>query len=274
MKEEAKLKAKMSKEEVKVLVIRVRTLEAEKLKLGFQCARKQQEADIQHTSRLRQEDRAEAAEQREQEAHVMAELQVRAAKEQLPALQAKLQQLIAEKLTLQGHVGRAWHEADVEHTKNQRIIAVLEKKVACCLPALCAFTAACLPLGRCLYSTASLARGRVLIIINVHTGPSAATPSLLPACCKKIAVPIWCEGDVMLVANGTTHLENPESASCKKLTAAGAVRIKWPADPTREVPEPESFTWSILQEAMWNSDKHLGWRFTAAELRKRAEACG
>ena len=91
---------------------------------------------------------------------------------------------------------------------------------------------------------------------------------------KKIAVPIWCEGDVMLVANGTTHLENPESASCKKLAAAGAVRIKWPADPTREVPEPESFTWSILQEAMWNSDKHLGWRFTAAELRKRAEACG
>ena len=145
LKEEAKLKAKMSKEEVKVLVIRVRTLEAEKLKLGFQCARKQQEADVQHTSRLRQEDRAEAAEQREQEAHVMAELQVRAAKEQLPALQAKLQQLIAEKLTLQGHVGRAWHEADVEHTKNQRIIAVLEKKVACCLPALHARARSLLP---------------------------------------------------------------------------------------------------------------------------------
>jgi hypothetical protein len=131
LKEEAKLKAKKSKEEVKVLAIRVRTLEAEKLKLGFQCAAKQQEADIQHTSRLQQEDRAEAAEQREQEARVTAELQVRAAKEQLPALQAQLQQLIAEKLTLQGQVSRAWHEADVEYTKHQRTIAVLEKKVSC-----------------------------------------------------------------------------------------------------------------------------------------------
>jgi hypothetical protein len=132
LKEEAKLKAKKSKEQVKVLAIRVRTLEAEKLKLGFQCAAKQQEADIQHTSRLQQEDRAEAAEQREQEARVTAELQVRAAKEQLPALQAQLQQLMfAEKLTLQGQVSRAWHEADVEYTKHQRTIAVLEKKVSC-----------------------------------------------------------------------------------------------------------------------------------------------
>ena len=89
---------------------------------------------------------------------------------------------------------------------------------------------------------------------------------------KRIAVPIWCEGEVVLVANGTTHLENPENARCRKLAEAGAVRIKWPADLTRDVPEPESFTWSILQEAMWNADGHLGWRFTAGELRKRAEA--
>ena len=87
---------------------------------------------------------------------------------------------------------------------------------------------------------------------------------------KKIGVPIWCEGTVSLIANGTTTTENPENARCKKLAAAGAVRIKWPADPARN--EPEMYTWSILQEANWNKDGHLGWRFTTAELRKRAEA--
>ena len=50
------------------------------------------------------------------------------------------------------------------------------------------------------------------------------------------------------------------------------MRIKWPADPDRN--EPESFTWSIFQEAMWNKDAHLGWRFTAGELAKRAAARG
>ena len=36
--------------------------------------------------------------------------------------------------------------------------------------------------------------------------------------------------------------------------------------------EPESFTWSILQEANWRKDGHLGWRFSKGELQKRAEA--
>jgi hypothetical protein len=76
----------------------------------------------------------------------------------------------------------------------------------------------------------------------------------------------------VLVANGTTTKETPESARCKKLAQAGAVRIRWPEDLDREVPEPEMFTWHILQEATWNQDVHLGWRFTAEELRKRAEA--
>jgi hypothetical protein len=89
---------------------------------------------------------------------------------------------------------------------------------------------------------------------------------------KKIGVPIWCEGEIVLVANGTTTKETPDSARCKKLAQAGAVRIRWPEDLDREVPEPEQFTWHILQEATWNQDVHLGWRYTAAELRKRAEA--
>ena len=89
---------------------------------------------------------------------------------------------------------------------------------------------------------------------------------------KRIGVPIWCEGEIVLVANGTTTKEQPEKATCSKLAKAGAVRIKWPADLTREVPEPESFTWSILQEANWRKDGHLGWRFSKGELQKRAEA--
>ena len=89
---------------------------------------------------------------------------------------------------------------------------------------------------------------------------------------KKIGVKIWCEGEIVLIANGTTITENPENAKCKKLAKAGAVRLKWPADNTRDVPEAETFTWSILQEQTWNDDVHLGWRFTAAELAKRVEA--
>jgi hypothetical protein len=85
---------------------------------------------------------------------------------------------------------------------------------------------------------------------------------------KKIGVKIWCEGEVVVVANGTSTLEKPESAKCKKLAEAGAVRIRWPADLERK--ERESFSWHIFQDALFNQDKHLGWRFTAAELQKRA----
>ena len=53
---------------------------------------------------------------------------------------------------------------------------------------------------------------------------------------KKRAVDIWCVGEAVQVANGTTDKESPQ---CKKLLGAGAVRIKWPADPTRE--EKETF---------------------------------
>ena len=55
---------------------------------------------------------------------------------------------------------------------------------------------------------------------------------------KKKAVDIWCEGEVVQIANGTTDKETPK---CKKLLDAGAVRIKWPADLDCEVPEEESY---------------------------------
>lgn len=88
---------------------------------------------------------------------------------------------------------------------------------------------------------------------------------------KRIAVPIWCEGTAVLVANGTSTTERPESAKCKKLAQAGAVRIHWPADPARK--EPESFSWYIFQNQLWapRKDTHMAWRFSEAELCKRAE---
>ena len=88
-------------------------------------------------------------------------------------------------------------------------------------------------------------------------------------------MPIWCVGEVVLIADGVSTKERPESAKCKKLAEAGAVRIRWPEDLTREEPEPETFTWHILQEALWapeRKDGHLAWRFSPAELKKRADA--
>ena len=76
-----------------------------------------------------------------------------------------------------------------------------------------------------------------------------------------------------LAAHGTTTLEKPENATCKKLADAGAVRIRWPADPARK--EPETRSWYILQDVKWangrSKDAHLSWRFTAGELQKRAD---
>ena len=92
---------------------------------------------------------------------------------------------------------------------------------------------------------------------------------------KKIGVPMWCTGEVVLVADGVATTERPESARCKKLAEAGAVRIRWPEDLTREVPEKETFSWHILQNELWgsrNRDVHMGWRFSPVELKKREVA--
>ena len=76
-----------------------------------------------------------------------------------------------------------------------------------------------------------------------------------------------------LAAHGTTTLEKPENATCKKLADAGAVRIRWPADKERK--EPETRSWYILQDAKWANGRskgaHLSWRFTAGELQMRAD---
>ena len=82
---------------------------------------------------------------------------------------------------------------------------------------------------------------------------------------KKMAVDIWCEGEVVQVANGSTDTEGPR---CTKLLEAGAVRIKFKADAAFE--EQEQYTWSILRACNWNAEAVLGWRYTEAELCKRS----
>jgi hypothetical protein len=84
---------------------------------------------------------------------------------------------------------------------------------------------------------------------------------------NKKAVDIWCEAEVVEVANGTQK----ESPSCRKFVDVGAVRLKWPEDKDREVPEAETYTWTMLHKDSWNDEVVLGWRFTREELRKRAE---
>ena len=80
---------------------------------------------------------------------------------------------------------------------------------------------------------------------------------------KKKAVDIWCVGEVVSVANGTTDQESPR---CKHPLAKGAVRIKWPAD--ADFDERETYTWSLLTKENWNKEAVLGWRYTAAQLAK------
>eukprot|EP00965_Chrysotila_dentata_P146972 4852092-Pleurochrysis_carterae.AAC.1 len=52
---------------------------------------------------------------------------------------------------------------------------------------------------------------------------------------------MWCEGEVVSVANGES---DKRSERARTLLPAGALRLKWPEDVERE--EPESFTWTIL----------------------------
>ena len=83
---------------------------------------------------------------------------------------------------------------------------------------------------------------------------------------KKIGVPIWCEGEVMAIANGTTDKAAPQ---CKSALAKGALRIRWPEDKDRK--EKESYSWHMFQDEDWRKEGHLGWRYAASELQKRAE---
>ena len=83
---------------------------------------------------------------------------------------------------------------------------------------------------------------------------------------KRIAVKMWCEGEVAQIANGTTDKESPQS---KSPLAKNALRIKWPEDPDRK--EKESYTWSMFTADNWCAHTHLGWRFAPTELARRRE---
>ena len=85
---------------------------------------------------------------------------------------------------------------------------------------------------------------------------------------------------VVQVANDPADKEAPRvklpTKVAKDLTekgpAAAAVRIRWPEDLDREVPEKENYVWSVLTKDNWNKEVVLGWRYSAAELKKRAAA--
>ena len=81
---------------------------------------------------------------------------------------------------------------------------------------------------------------------------------------------IWCQGEVVQIADGKTDRKSPKT---KKPLPWGAVRIKWPADSAFE--ESEAFVWSVLKPADFNQNVHLGWRYAPSELAKlRAAAQG
>ena len=82
---------------------------------------------------------------------------------------------------------------------------------------------------------------------------------------------IWCAGEVVEVADGKTTKRSPV---CKSPLEWGAVRIRWPEDNSREVSEPETFVWSVLEPHTWCKEAHLGWRYAKSELAKLAAVGG
>ena len=50
---------------------------------------------------------------------------------------------------------------------------------------------------------------------------------------KKVPQHIWCECEVVEVADGVTTKRTPR---CKNLMPAGALRVRWPEDASRKEP--------------------------------------
>ena len=72
---------------------------------------------------------------------------------------------------------------------------------------------------------------------------------------------MWCWGEVVQVADG---LSDKASERCRKLLPAGAVLMKWPADPDRK--EKESLSWVVLLPSKWNKDGQNAWRFDPRDV--------
>ena len=68
---------------------------------------------------------------------------------------------------------------------------------------------------------------------------------------------------VVEVADGKT---TKKSKGCASPLEWGAVRIKWPED--TEFEEAERYTWTVLKPDDFNQEVHLGWRYSADELRR------
>ena len=100
-------------------------------------------------------------------------------------------------------------------------------------------------------------------------------PEDLPEAKKKTAYTMALEADGWMrvlntfIAAGFASTTK-KSARCKTTLEWGAVRIEWPAD--TDYGEAESYTWTVLKAEDWRKEGHLGWRYAASELERRAEA--
>ena len=74
---------------------------------------------------------------------------------------------------------------------------------------------------------------------------------------------VWCEGEVVQVADGITTKRSKDKR-CTKILPAGAVRIRWPADARRK--EKETVGWTILNPQDFKREVIHGWRWAAREL--------
>jgi len=82
---------------------------------------------------------------------------------------------------------------------------------------------------------------------------------------QKKAEYIWAEGEVVAVAAAESV---PVKPKIKDLEGETAVKIKWPEDTDFE--EKEQLIWTVLKPKDFNQQVHLGWRYTAESLARRA----
>ena len=85
---------------------------------------------------------------------------------------------------------------------------------------------------------------------------------------KRRGVYIWCEGEVVGVADG----QKKRTPQCKSPLPWGAVRIRWPEDAAYA--EGETYVWSVLKPADFDKERHLGWRYAGSELAKLRRDAG
>ena len=111
----------------------VRVLQGAALKLGKQVAKAWREREVDQKACERAttaaDQRAQKVREEADKRAAAAELRAQKTQEEARVLLTTVRELQALKLKLQGQVARAWREAEVNHSKGERIIAALEQTV-------------------------------------------------------------------------------------------------------------------------------------------------